>query len=240
MLDLEVLDYQVGGENRSWAGWALIKRMSVGKIVLKDVDFGLFSLNMEISYRSADNSDLNSICEFVDFWLTGGGKADGIPGAGHDFFIPHGRQADYLRKYKVMLAIESGKIVGWAVTTKKNVLIHLLIAATFRGQSIGSELLKRMDPEVIRSKFDQSTGDPGPFYRKHGFVKAVPERLGKKGNIEIYAKVGSENKARELYKKRNIPETKKPVDKGEKLSCTPQRTIDVLAKRFPKTVFRGD
>lgn len=187
---------------------------------------------MEIEYRNATSDDHAAICAFVDYWLTGGGKADHIQGAGHDYFVRHGQQADYLKKYTVLLALLSGEIVGWAVKTKKNVLIHLLIAATFRGQDIGSEMLRRMKPDVVRSKFDQSTGDPGPFYTKHGFVKAIPEKVGKKLNIEIYTLPGLESKAGSLTSLKkgcaaipNTPQSKKAAE-------TPQRTIDILAKKF--------
>jgi len=145
---------------------------------------------MAIEYRNAIDSDLPGIAAFVDYWLTGGGMADGIPGAGHDFFVRFGQHKDYLAKYAVLLAICGGEIVGWAVKTKKGVLIHLLVAATFRGRGIGGEMLRRMAPEIVRSKFDQSSGDPGEFYRKQGFVKATDERVGKKANIDIFARPG--------------------------------------------------
>lgn len=134
--------------------------------------------------------DLKRIAAFVDFWLTGGGIPDGVPGSGHDFFVPVGRHEAYLGKYHVLLALYEGEIVGWAVKTKKGVLIHLLVAGTFRGNGIGGEMLRRMSPDVVRSKFDQSSGDPSEFYRKHGYVKASPERLGKKKNIDIFTRPG--------------------------------------------------
>lgn len=145
---------------------------------------------MDVEYRRADMSDLTTIVAFVDYWLTGGGKAVGIPGAGHDFFVPAGRHEKYLAKYAVLLAMYGGEIVGWAVKTQKGVLIHLLIAATFRGQGIGSELLRRLHPDAVRSKFDQSSGDPSGFYHKHGYVKAGGGRVGKKKNIEIFTRPG--------------------------------------------------
>ena len=143
---------------------------------------------MEVEYRNAEISDLNAIVAFVDFWLTGGGLADGVSGASHDFFVPYGRHKAYLVKYQVLLAIYGGEIVGWAVKTKKGVLIHLLVAGTFRGNGIGGEMLRRMDPDSVRSKFDQSTGDPSGFYRKQGYVKASGTRLGKRQNIDIFTK----------------------------------------------------
>jgi len=141
---------------------------------------------MDIVYRKATVSDLPAIVAFVDYWLTGGGKADHIPGATHDYFVPPGRHEKFLNKYCVMLALLGEDIVGWSVKTHKGVLIHLLIAATFRGRGIGKELLKLMRPELIRSKFDQKSGNPAEFYGKQGYVKVPGERIGRKMNIELY------------------------------------------------------
>lgn len=187
---------------------------------------------MDVLYRSADMSDLPAIIAFVDYWLTGGGEADGIPGATHDYFVPGGRQKSYLAKYDVMLAIYGGEIVGWAVKTNKGVLIHLLIAATFRGRGIGGEMLRRMNPEVLRSKMDQKSGDPAGFYLKHGFVRASSERFGKRKNIELFVRVsgvpigslrygaGSGRSAGRI--------TKAVCGSGEKH----QRSIDFVAERL--------
>lgn len=189
---------------------------------------------MTIEYRNATVEDLDNICAFVDYWLTGGGKSDHIAGAGHDYFVRHGQQADYLKKYNVLLATFADEIVGWAVKTKKNVLIHLLVAATFRGQNIGSEMLRKMQPDVIRSKFDQSTGDPGPFYVKHGFVKAISEKVGKKQNIEIYKRQGLASSVGELTSLKKgcvaIPNTPQSENQRDE----PKRTIDIIAKKFAK------
>lgn len=193
---------------------------------------------MEIEYRSAVIEDLPAIAAFVDFWLTGGGKAGGIPGAGHDFFVPVGRHEGYLKKYHVLLAGCAGAIVGWAVKTKKGVLIHLLVAATFRGRGIGSELLKRMSPDVVRSKFDQSSGDPAGFYRKHGYVKSSSERLGKKKNIDIFTK----------EQKPEVRSQKSESGQGERFEragvfaesghIPNQRSIDVMAEKLDLGTFQ--
>lgn len=187
---------------------------------------------MEVVYRKAVLEDLSAIVAFVDFWLTGGGKACGIPGAGHDFFVPKGRHEAYLKRYNVLLAGYAGEIVGWAVKTKKGVLIHLLIAATFRGQGIGSEMLRRMSPAVVRSKFDQSSGDPAAFYRKHGFIKAMGERLGKKKNIDIFVKPDGNSSASVEVKKGVWKSNSVPAEGDEDSRNACQRTIDVLAKRL--------
>ena len=133
--------------------------------------------------------DLPAIVRFVDYWLTGGAVSDGVPGATHDFFVPYGRQRNYLAKYDVLLAICERAIVGWAVKTNRNILIHLLVAVPFRGKGIGGEMLARLNPEIVRSKMDQKSGDPADFYMKYGYYKLSCERFGKKENIELFTKV---------------------------------------------------
>lgn len=187
---------------------------------------------MEVVYRKAVIEDLPAIVAFVDFWLTGGGVADGVSGAGHDFFVPYGRHKAYLEKYQVLLAICEGSIVGWAVKTKKGVLIHLLVAGTFRGNGIGGEMLGRMSPEVVRSKFDQSTGDPSGFYRKHGYIKASSERLGKKKNIDIFARPGVDA-SEHVVRQAKVSERAKKAKSGVSGVCgVHPRSIDAMAEKL--------
>jgi len=186
---------------------------------------------MEVVYRRANDSDFERVVNFVDFWLTGGGLADGVPGSGHDFFVPRGLHEKYFAKYVVLLALYESEIVGWAVKTNKGVLIHLLVAGTFRGSGIGSEMLRRMSPDVVRSKFDQSSGDPAAFYAKHGYVKASSERLGKKKNIDLFIR-GGLRIGDELKSEKGVIEPKSRVgdlDLNERTK--PARNIDFIAKR---------
>lgn len=150
---------------------------------------------MDIKYRNAVMEDLEAIIRFVDYWLTGGAERDNVPGATHDFFVPYGRQKNYLAKYDVLLAICERAIVGWAVKTNRNILIHLLVAVPFRGKGIGGEMLRRLNPEIVRSKMDQKSGDPADFYMKQGYYKLSCERFGKKENIELFVKVDSDKVA---------------------------------------------
>lgn len=174
---------------------------------------------MDVKYRRAEESDLEEVVEFVDYWLKGVGKRDGMLGATDDFFVSLTRQRDYLKKYDVLLACFEDAIVGWAVKTNKGVLIHLLVAGTFRGQGIGGQLLRRIRPSVVRSKFDQESGDPAEFYHKQGFVKRSSERVGKHDNIDIFV---SESAAG-------------PVIESE---C---RSIDRIARKFKRReVVRDD
>ncbi len=189
---------------------------------------------MEIEYRIAVNEDLTAIVAFVDFWLTGGGKADGVTGSAHDFFVPVGRHKSYLAKYVVLLALFEGEIVGWAVKTKKAVLIHLLVAGTFRDQGIGSEMLKKLRPDVVRSKFDQTTGDPGPFYVKHDFVKESSRRVGKKHNIDIFVRPGVVRTKGDSIPQLGGDSALEAAFDSEP-SCGPRRrSIDIIAERLRK------
>jgi hypothetical protein len=45
----------------------------------------------------------------------------------------------------------------------------MLVAAPHRGEGIGKEMLNQLMPPKIRSKTDQSTGNPTPFYQANGY-----------------------------------------------------------------------
>lgn len=143
---------------------------------------------MQIEYRLANESDIPAIIAFVDFWLKGEGLADHVPGSAHDYFVPRGRHLKYVTKYVTLIALLDNCIIGWSVKTHLGVLIHLLVAGTFRHRGIGSEMLKLMTPDTIRSKMDQSAGDPADFYAKHGYTRSPNPPTGKKHNIELFTK----------------------------------------------------
>ncbi len=129
-----------------------------------------------------------AIVTFVDFWLAGRGLADQVHGSAHDYFVPAGRHLKYVTKYVTLIALVENCIIGWAVKTHKGVLIHLLVAGTFRDRGIGSALLERMDPQHIRSKMDQAAGNPAEFYADRGYVKSSTPLQGKKQNIEMFTR----------------------------------------------------
>lgn len=137
-----------------------------------------------VKYRPASGNDLPDICKFVDFWLSGGAKKLKIPGGGADYFVPKGQQIGYLKYKTTYLAIYNHKIIGWGVKSKNKTLIHLLITPEYRGKGIGGHLLHILDPEFVRSKSDQSTGDPLKFYEKHGYEISLAGQ-GKNKNIDI-------------------------------------------------------
>ena len=67
-------------------------------------------------------------------------------------------------------------------------MIHLLIAADQRGKGIGKEMLRQLNPDIIRSKSDQMTGNPASFYEKNGYVLCNTIQVGKKRNIDLMMK----------------------------------------------------
>lgn len=141
-----------------------------------------------ITYRPANKNDLVNICKFVDFWLSGGAKRLGISSAGSDYFVPYHQQEGYITRKITYIAIHKTKIIGWAVKTQHNSLIHLLVHPDYRGKGIGSRLLQILDPSFVRSKSDQSTGNPINFYKKHGY-EIIEVSQGKKHNIDLLKKI---------------------------------------------------
>jgi len=141
---------------------------------------------MTVRYRIANESDIPAITAFVDFWLAGRGLADNVPGSAHDYFVPAGRHLKFVTKYTTLIALVENCIIGWSVKSHLGVLIHLLVAGTFRHQGIGSKMLKLMDPETIRSKVDQAAGNPAQFYKDRGYTRAPNPPQGKKRNIELF------------------------------------------------------
>jgi GNAT superfamily N-acetyltransferase len=129
------------------------------------------------SYRLAGMGDLDDIVHFVDLLL-----------AGHDFFCPRGQHISYFKYKTIVVTFDDTRLIGWAVRQKAGSLIHLLVDPDYRGKGIGSHLLNVLEPLTIRSKSDQSTGDPFPFYEKHGYIKTSDERIGKNKNIDLLSK----------------------------------------------------
>jgi GNAT superfamily N-acetyltransferase len=142
----------------------------------------------DVFYRTANPADLDVIRQFTDYWLSGKGYAAGVQGAGHDYFIPFGQHRDYLKFYTTLLAFSQSKVTGWAVRQRDGTLIHLLVAADWQSKGIGTHLLKLLEPKAVRSKSDQSTGDPLDFYLNRGFKKTSDQKIGKHKNIDVLAR----------------------------------------------------
>ncbi len=160
-------------------------------------------------YRKAQMSALSEIQSFVDYWLSGRGMHEKAAGAVNDCFISTGQHKGYLRSSTVLLAYDENKIVGWAVKHRNGSLIHLLVAYPYQGKGIGTTMLRILDPPLVRSKWDQSSGDPAQFYVKAGYKKIGNEtsrptyktpktRKAPHKNIDIFVK-----KTRETPEKHN-------------------------------------
>lgn len=121
----------------------------------------------------AVQDDLDAIVKFTDYWLAGRGCRVNAPGAVNDCFISPSQHKKYIIKYQTYIVREDEKIIAWAVIQYDGSMIHFLIAGTHRHCGMGSQLLNVLDPPKIHSKSNQSTGDPGPFYEKHGYKKIV-------------------------------------------------------------------
>ena len=126
---------------------------------------------MDISIRIATIDDLPMIKTFVDFWLSGRGTKIHAEGAVNDVFISSSQHRTYIIKYTTFLLFLKTELIGWAVLQYDNQLIHLLISGYFRGLGMGTKLLRYIKPHRIRSKSDQSSGDPALFYESQGYQK---------------------------------------------------------------------
>jgi len=150
--------------------------------------------------RKATLEDLTNIRNFTDFWLAGRGKALGVPGAVNDCFLSPSQHKKYIEKYDTWLILELTVIIAWAVIQNDGSLIHFLVAGTHRKKGAGTIFLNFLKPNTIHSKLDQSSGDPGPFYEKHGYKKVDTVksnsrfdidkiRPNRKKNIDIYQRI---------------------------------------------------
>jgi N-acetylglutamate synthase-like GNAT family acetyltransferase len=128
---------------------------------------------MEI--RKARIVDLNRIRKYLDIYLR------------KDWFDTPKRLYSFIDQDFCWIAEEEGKIIGFAVMTNKGVMIRLLIHPFYRGKGIGQQMMKKIRPPIIRSKTDQSTGDPTGFYEKLGYKK-IGSKVGRKKNIQLMIK----------------------------------------------------
>lgn len=127
-------------------------------------------------YRKATQDDLPKIMAFVDVFLR------------KDWLVRRTYLLTNLEKYDIWLVFDNDKLVAWAIAGgKKRTLWNLLVHPKYRGLKIGLSLVERLKPEIIRSKLDQSTGDPTAFYEKIGY-RLIAEKQGRKKNINILEK----------------------------------------------------
>lgn len=138
---------------------------------------------MQRTCRTAEIADLKPICNFTDYWLAGRGLAHNAPGAVNDYFISPRQHKKYIEKYTTYIVLIDNKIIAWSVIEPDNTMIHLLVAGDWRGKGIGSTILEVTNPHAVRSKSNQSTGNPTPWYESHGYTKISTEQS--RGRLDI-------------------------------------------------------
>ena len=121
---------------------------------------------------------------FTDFWLSGRGKRVKAFGAVDDCFISPSQHKKYICKYRTLLCIDALEIIGWAVVEPSGTLIHMLVAGNYRGEGIGRQMMCLLSPEFVRSKSDQSSGNPISFYENLGYRKVATVKSRSRLDIE--------------------------------------------------------
>jgi N-acetylglutamate synthase-like GNAT family acetyltransferase len=131
--------------------------------------------------EKATKKDIPEILAFVDIYLR------------NDWLVRRPYLISCMNRDAVyMVRNEEGRIVAWA-TCHEGRLWNLLVHPKYRGCKIGKMLMEELKPTIIRSKSDQSTGDPTSFYEKMGYV-VVERKAGRKRNINIMIKKEGEPK----------------------------------------------
>jgi len=156
---------------------------------------------LPVLIRKAVLRDLHKVCHFTDFWLSGRGKRIGVPGAVDDVFISPSQHIKYIQKYHTFLATSDCSLLGWAVIQKDGSLIHLLVAGNFRGLGIGRKIIETLRPKLVRSKSNQSSGDPAKFYEKLGYVKT--DTVKSRSRLDIDKIKPNREKIIDIFEKKN-------------------------------------
>lgn len=134
--------------------------------------------NDQLIYRQAKENDLSKIMAFADICLR------------RDVLIVRGYIKNYLKSSsKIWLVFDKDKLIAFAFIWKKtNSLNNLYIHPKYRNRKIGLNLMNYLKPKFVRSKLDQSTGDPTEFYKKTGY-ELIGEKQGKKKNLNILKRI---------------------------------------------------
>lgn len=140
-------------------------------------------MNVDLTFRLAEITDLEPICRFTDFWLAGRGLKIGAKFAVNDYFISPSQHSKYISRYTVLTGWEDLKLIAWSVKQPNGTLTHLLVAGTHRHRGIGKHMLVLLSPSKVHSKSDQSTGNPGSFYKSQGYVKV--DSIQSRGRLDI-------------------------------------------------------
>jgi GNAT superfamily N-acetyltransferase len=139
---------------------------------------------MNITYRQAEPADLPAIVNFTDHYLSAHAPDKSLRPPHTDAFITRRQHADKIKYATVLLAFDNQTLVAWAIKGKNGSLFNILTHPNYRHHGIATAMIKRLHPAIIRSKTDQSTGDPTPFYESLGYhVTATAQ--GKQHNITL-------------------------------------------------------
>ncbi len=138
-----------------------------------------------LKFRDATIDDLESVSRFTDFWLSGRGKRVKAFGAVDDCFISPSQHKKYICKYRTFICLDMFWIIGWAVVAPSGTLIHLLVAGNKRGKGIGRQMMKLLSPKYVRSKLDQSSGNPIGFYKRLGYRRVATEQSRSRLDIDV-------------------------------------------------------
>jgi len=130
--------------------------------------------NDGLTFRRGTDQDIPKILGFVDIYLR------------KDWLVRRNYLWDTMHNDETWVVFDGKKLVSWATVGRKSRrgLWNLLVHPKYRGRRIGSVLVEALKPDYVRSKADQSTGDPTPFYEKLGY-ETVQGHAGRKGNINI-------------------------------------------------------
>lgn len=137
--------------------------------------------NDELVLRKGDRREWKKIVEFFDVNLH---NLYHDPG-----FVPSGVIKDKVRRGNVIVAERNKKIVGVAVTNGETIW-NLVVHKEFRGQKIGSALVKHINPKYIRIKAKGGLPNPTSFYIKNGYkpIKFVQSSVTHKKTILLAAR----------------------------------------------------
>jgi len=136
-------------------------------------------------FRDATIDDLKAVSRFTDFWLSGRGKRVKAFGAVDDCFISPSQHKKYICKYRTLICLDIFCVIGWAVVSPSGTLIHMLVAGNKRGEGIGRQMMKLLSPKNVRSKLDQSSGNPIGFYERLGYRKVSTEQSRSRLDIDV-------------------------------------------------------
>lgn len=128
----------------------------------------------KIKIIKAEEKDIPIILGFSDIFLR------------RDWIINKGYLISNLKNGIILLAFNDDKIVGIGVCKNKSLYL-LYVHPKFRAKKIGFKLLRKLKPETIRARINQSTGNPVPYYQKLGY-KIEIARDPKNRNICIMKK----------------------------------------------------